>query len=68
LWTTYETWENSQKSWKTDDFEKLDAALLEETVDNAKKLCAKCIKNFRAKDQIAMLKIGEAMRDKVQDF
>jgi hypothetical protein len=41
---------------------------LEETVDNAKKLCAKCIKNFRAKDQIAMLKIGEAMRDKVQDF
>lgn len=25
LWTTVETWENNQKAWRTDDFDKLDA-------------------------------------------
>jgi len=69
LWTTVETWEISQKSWRTDDFEKLDAVYLEETVDNAKKLSAKCMKVFRSKDNMGpILKIAEAINKKVNEF
>jgi dynein heavy chain, axonemal len=69
LWTTIETWENCHKLWRQEDFDKLDPMLLEETVDNAKRLSAKCIKFFRSRDNMLHIqKIAETIRDKVQDF
>lgn len=42
---------------------------MEDTVDTAKKLSAKCIKVFRNKDNMGpILKISESIKDKVQDF
>ena len=68
LWTTVETWNISHKQWICEDFDKLDAVLLEETVDNAYKLSSKAMKVFRSKELPAVLKIAETVRDKVQDF
>jgi dynein heavy chain len=68
LWTTVETWNISHKAWISEDFDKLDAVLLEETVDNAYKLSSKAMKVFRTKEMPAVLKIAETVRDKVQDF
>lgn len=52
LWTTLEQWENAFKNHYVEDFDKLDATALEEMVDNAKRLSAKCIKYFRSKDNM----------------
>jgi hypothetical protein len=65
LWTTVETWNISHKQWICEDFDKLDAVLLEETVDNAYKLSSKAMKVFRSKELPAVLKIAETVRDKV---
>lgn len=65
LWTTVETWNISHKQWISEDFDKLDAVLLEETVDNAYKLSSKAMKVFRSKELPAVLRIAETVRDKV---
>jgi hypothetical protein len=44
LWTTTETWRISHKSWLNDEFEKLDAAFLEECVENSEKTMNKVIR------------------------
>lgn len=44
LWTTTEEWRISHHSWLNDDFEKLDAAKLEEIVENSEKTMNKVVR------------------------
>jgi hypothetical protein len=49
LWTTIDKYRSSEKSWRHDDFEKLDPQELEETVDNSFRTLGKAITLFRTK-------------------
>ena len=68
LWTTTDEWKASMHSWVHDDFEKIDAALLEEQVENSQKTLGKIQKVFRNKDLHKILNICEVMKDTVTEF
>ena len=68
LWTTTDSWKVNMTTWVHDDFEKIDAVIMEETVENAMKTLGKIQKVFRNKDLNKILKICENMKEQVQDF
>jgi dynein heavy chain len=68
LWTTIDKYRTSEKSWRHDDFEKLDPQDLEETVDNSFRTLGKAITLFRTKGITNLQKIAEKVKDEVGDF
>jgi dynein heavy chain len=68
LWTTVETWKKSYESWLNDPFDELDAANVEETVDNANKIMAQCLRAFKDKDLPKILDIANGIKDAVEIF
>lgn len=68
LWTTTEVWMKSHKSWLFDEFDKLDAAFLEETVENAEKTMNKVIRQLKDKEVPAIKRIAEIVKEKVEAF
>lgn len=59
LWSFTALWKTSLKSWKYDEFEKIDPAFLEETVDNCDKTMNKVIRQLKDKDVPGIKKIAE---------
>jgi dynein heavy chain, axonemal len=68
LWTTTEVWMKSHKSWLFDEFDKLDSAFLEETVENAEKTMNKVIRQLKDKEVPAIKRIAEIVKEKVEAF
>jgi dynein heavy chain, axonemal len=68
LWTTTETWRVSHKSWLNDEFEKLDAAFLEECVENSEKTMNKVIRQLKDKEVPGIKKIAEIVKEEVEAF
>ena len=68
LWTTTEVWMKSHKSWLNDEFDKLDAAFLEECVENSEKTMNKVIRQLKDKEVPAIKKIAEIVKEKVESF
>ena len=68
LWTTVDNFKKSHKSWLHDDFEVLDSAKLEETVDSSSKTLAQTIRIFRDKELPGILKIADSIKEDVDAF
>jgi len=50
LWLNTRTWFNRHSAWLVDDWEELDGAEIENTVDNVGKTLSNCQRYFRNKD------------------
>ena len=68
LWTTVKLWNNSYHSWLNDAFEELNAASVEEIVDNSNKSMAQVIRFFRDKELPGIMKIAEHIKQNLEDF
>ena len=68
LWTNTELWKKSHKSWLYDEFDKIDPAFLEETVENCDKIMNKVIRQLKDKDVPGIKKIAETIKESVLDF
>jgi dynein heavy chain len=68
LWTVVETWKKSYDSWVNDPFDEINAADVEEIVDNANKTMSQVIRYFRDKELPDILKIAEGIKAEVEEF
>jgi dynein heavy chain len=68
LWTTTEVWRNSHKSWLKDDFSNLDAAFLEDCVENSEKTMNKVVRQLKDKEVPSIKKIAETVKEEVEAF
>ena len=58
LWTTVEAWKTKHGGWLHGPFDEIDAANVEETVDNSKKTMAQVIRALKDKELPEILKIA----------
>lgn len=69
LWTVVEEWKKSYNSWLYDPFDEIDAAKVEQLVEDSSKTMSSAIRFFRDKDELRkILKIAEDMRTAVEEF
>ena len=68
LWTTVDDWFSNHKSWLNDPWEDLNAPDMQEKVLNYIKTSNKTIRYFREKDMTAILKIGETVKQDLDQF
>lgn len=66
LWTTADKWFKNKHSWHNDKWEKLDAQGMESIVAESSKLMSQTTRVF--KDQEAILKIAQAIKEEVEKF
>jgi dynein heavy chain len=68
LWTTIDEWNKKHDSWLNGKFDELDAAQLEEMVENSNKTLAQVSRVLRDKEQPEILKIAESKKQDVEAF
>ena len=68
LWTTTDDWFQFHKQWLNDPWENLDAPDMEEKVTSFIKTSNKVMRYFREKEQTAILKIAETVKNDLDQY
>lgn len=68
LWRTIRTWHESHQNWLKCDWEKLDAAELENTFENCLKTIAQVFRFFRDREMPKVFQIAEKMKGEIDLF
>eukprot|EP00756_Hemistasia_phaeocysticola_P021223 Hpha_TRINITY_DN15763_c5_g14::TRINITY_DN15763_c5_g14_i1::g.37046::m.37046/K10408/DNAH; dynein heavy chain, axonemal len=68
LWKTADEWMTAHTSWHNDRFETLDVNFMDSHVNSSWKTMLKCVRHFKEKDKLPLLKIAEQIKSEIEDF